>query len=56
MFERRSQLGNKRVTVAVTPNGLADAVFNYEGKKWFVLPEEVDMSMLEFLDNIEKPR
>ncbi|GFO26854.1 Jmjc domain-containing protein 7 [Plakobranchus ocellatus] len=42
----RSKLGEMPVTVAVTPNGYADAV--YDGK--FVMPEERVMPMSKFLD------
>ena len=38
------------MTVAVTPNGLADAV--YEGK--FVMPEERQMPFSDVLDVLEK--
>lgn len=42
----REKFGNKLITVAVTPNGLADAV--YEGH--FVMPHEEQMTLAEFLD------
>ena len=42
----REKLGSKEITVAVTPNGLADAIT--DGK--FVLPEERVMKMNDFLD------
>lgn len=47
----RKKLGNKEVSVAVTPNGLADAI--YESK--FVLPEERKMLFSDFLDIMESP-
>ena len=47
----RSRIGNASVTVAVTPNGLADAP---QGDQ-FVMPEERTMKMEEFLDIIENP-
>ncbi|XP_065571789.1 bifunctional peptidase and (3S)-lysyl hydroxylase JMJD7-like [Artemia franciscana] len=47
----RSVIGNKFVTVAVTPNGYADAI--REGQ--FVLPEERKIKFSDFLDIIENP-
>ncbi|KAH3859035.1 bifunctional peptidase and (3S)-lysyl hydroxylase Jmjd7-like [Dreissena polymorpha] len=47
----RDKIGTKEVTVAVTPNGYADAVT--DGK--FVLPEQRSMSMSAFLDIMENP-
>lgn len=38
------------ITVAVTPNGLADAV----DKNSFVLPEEREMTFTDFLDKVEE--
>lgn len=46
----RSKIGDQSVTVAVTPNGYADAV--YQDK--FVMPEERTMKFNSFLDIIEK--
>lgn len=46
----REKIGSKDVTVAVTPNGYADAV---SGGK-FVMPEERRMKFADFLDIIEK--
>uniref|UniRef100_A0A8C4X0Z9 Bifunctional peptidase and (3S)-lysyl hydroxylase JMJD7 n=1 Tax=Eptatretus burgeri TaxID=7764 RepID=A0A8C4X0Z9_EPTBU len=45
----REVLGNKEVTVAVTPNGYADAVF----EDHFVMPEERTMPFGRFLDIVE---
>ncbi|XP_038078293.1 bifunctional peptidase and (3S)-lysyl hydroxylase Jmjd7-like [Patiria miniata] len=45
----RDKIGDKTVTVAVTPNGLADAV--YQDK--FVMPEERLMPFRSFLDIVE---
>ena len=45
----RKKIGHKIVTVAVTPNGYADAVV---GDK-FVMPEERDMQFSKFLDILE---
>lgn len=46
----RDVIPEKKVTVAVTPNGYADAVC--EGK--FVMPEEREMKMKDFLDVLER--
>lgn len=48
----RDKIGEKKVTVAVTPNGYADAVL--EDK--FVMPEEREMQFSEFLDILEGKR
>ena len=45
----RDQLKDKVLTVAVTPNGYADAVCG----DYFVLPEEREMSFSSFLDIME---
>lgn len=47
----RDNVGSVNVTVAVTPNGYADAV--YQGK--FVMPEERKMSMNSFIDTMNNP-
>ena len=47
----RKKLGGKRISVAVTPNGMADAVYNNR----FVLPEERKIPFSEFLDIMESP-
>lgn len=47
----REKLGEKVISVAVTPNGLADAVT--ENK--FILPEERKISFSKFLDVMESP-
>ncbi len=44
------KIGDQAVTVAVTPNGMADAVF--EDK--FVMPEERQMKFSSFLDILEE--
>jgi hypothetical protein len=51
----RSYLGEKLVTVAVTPNGYADAIATDYGKlsEYFVTPEERVMPMSEFLNALE---
>ncbi|XP_002731421.1 bifunctional peptidase and (3S)-lysyl hydroxylase Jmjd7 [Saccoglossus kowalevskii] len=46
----RNKIGDKSVSVAVTPNGYADAI--YKGR--FVMPEERKMKFNTFLDIIEK--
>jgi len=45
------KLGDKEVTVAVTPNGYADA----PQEDFFVMPEERRMKMSEFIDILENP-
>lgn len=47
----REKLGSKQISVAVTPNGLADSVYNNR----FVLPDERQMYFSEFLDIMESP-
>ncbi|KAL8624051.1 hypothetical protein ACOMHN_019474 [Nucella lapillus] len=47
----RQVIGDEEVTVAVTPNGYADAV--YQGH--FVMPEERAMRVRHFLDVLESP-
>ncbi|XP_039255834.2 bifunctional peptidase and (3S)-lysyl hydroxylase Jmjd7-like [Styela clava] len=46
----RETMSEKMVTVAVTPNGYADAV---NGDR-FVMPEEMEMKFCDFLDSIEE--
>jgi len=48
----REQIGEKSVTVAVTPNGYADAPFG----KYFVLPEERLMLFKDMLNVMEAPK
>ncbi|CAG0887506.1 unnamed protein product [Cyprideis torosa] len=50
---RRSPLGEKDVTVAVTPSGYADAIDEPSGL--FMLPEERRMKLKEFLDILDHP-
>ncbi|XP_052741408.1 uncharacterized protein LOC112056946 [Bicyclus anynana] len=53
----RKTLGEKKVTVALTPNGLADGITqDLNGTEYFVMPQEVQMSMSEFLDMLEAKR
>lgn len=47
----RKKIGQREVTVAVTPNGYADAIT--DGK--FVMPEQRLMKMEQFLDKLEVP-
>lgn len=51
----KQTLGDKPVTVAVTPNGYADAIaFNEEEKReMFVLPEERTMSVSDLFAKLE---
>ena len=49
---RREKIGQKVVTVAVTPNGYADAVCGDR----FVMPEERKLPFSEFLDIIDGDR
>ncbi|XP_045762011.1 uncharacterized protein LOC123865177 [Maniola jurtina] len=47
-------LADKKVIVALTPNGLADGITqDAKGTEYFVMPQEVEMSMSEFLDTLE---
>ncbi|XP_028579498.2 bifunctional peptidase and (3S)-lysyl hydroxylase JMJD7 isoform X3 [Podarcis muralis] len=46
----REIMNSKLVSVAVTPNGYADAVY----QDWFVMPEERHMPFSAFLDIVEK--
>lgn len=51
----RKLLGEKLVTVAVTPNGYADgiALNKDDNQEYFVTPEEQTMTMNEFLDKLD---
>eukprot|EP00741_Cyanophora_paradoxa_P002535 tig00000076_g2459.t1 len=51
----RRVLGESEVTVAVTPNGRADAVTEYEGREYFAVPYERRMRFSEFVDVLESP-
>ena len=44
-------MGDTTVSVAVTPNGFADAVV---GGEWFVTPLELQVKFSEFVDLLEK--
>lgn len=52
----REAIPNKKVTVAVTPNGLADGITKKDDIDYFVMPHEEDMTMTEFLDALEAKR
>ena len=47
----RKRFGDKVLSVAVTPNGYADAI----NGNFFALPEERKMPFAKFLDIIEEP-
>uniref|UniRef100_A0A1B0D5L4 Bifunctional peptidase and (3S)-lysyl hydroxylase JMJD7 n=1 Tax=Phlebotomus papatasi TaxID=29031 RepID=A0A1B0D5L4_PHLPP len=51
----RSTIADKEVTVAVTPNGYADgiATAEHDKKEYFVMPEEQQMRMEDFLDKLD---
>nr|CAD7201188.1 unnamed protein product [Timema douglasi] len=53
----RKTLSDSKVTVAVTPNGYADAIATRSEQnadiEYFVMPEEREMNMSEFLDALE---
>lgn len=51
-FSTREKLGEKMVTVAVTPNGYADAVS--DDGKYFMLPEERQMKFSDFINAIDE--
>jgi len=48
----KRKVGNKAVSVSVTPSGYADAVANDK----FVLPEERKIMMKDFIDILNKPK
>ncbi|XP_068624929.1 bifunctional peptidase and (3S)-lysyl hydroxylase Jmjd7 [Battus philenor] len=53
----RENFSNKQVTVAMTPNGLADGITeDKNGVEHFVMPYEVEMLMREFLNILENKR
>jgi len=49
---------DKNITVAVTPNGLADGITKNEsnGRDYFVMPEEKLMTFNDFIDKLDNPR
>jgi hypothetical protein len=55
-FYNRNYLGEKLVTVSVTPNGYADAIatgIGEQSSEYFGSPEERVMPMSDFLDALE---
>ncbi|KAL0811911.1 hypothetical protein ABMA28_009324 [Loxostege sticticalis] len=50
------KIPDKKVTVALTPNGLADGITAHEGVDYFVMPHETEMTMAEFLECLEAKR
>lgn len=46
-------MGQKDVTVAITPNGYADGLAEKDGKEYFVMPLERQMAMNDFLDTLD---
>lgn len=51
-------MSEKLVNVAVTNNGYADGIArkSQDGKEYFVMPEEVSMTMGDFLDALDNKR
>ncbi|KAJ8970672.1 hypothetical protein NQ317_012354 [Molorchus minor] len=49
-------MSEKNVTVAITPNGFADGLNRINGEEFFVLPQETDMKMKEFLEFLGKKK
>lgn len=54
----RKLMPEKEVVVATTPNGYADgiALNNKDGKEYFVMPEDISMTMSDFLDSLDNKR
>lgn len=56
----RKMLGDKKVSVAVTPNGYADAIAkkddDIDKTEFFVMPEERLLTMSAFLDTLENTK
>ncbi|GLV45725.1 Jumonji domain containing 7 [Carabus blaptoides fortunei] len=52
----KQTIPDKVVTVAATPNGYADGILTKDGTDIFVMPEEIQMGMSEFLMNLQNPR
>ncbi|CAB3249703.1 unnamed protein product [Arctia plantaginis] len=53
----RHTIGHKTISVAVTPNGLADGISKDDkGDEYFVTPCEIDMTVNKFLDCLEQKR
>lgn len=49
----RTTLGDKEVTVAVTPNGYADGLAFKDDTEYFVMPAEEQMLMRDFIDQLD---
>eukprot|EP01133_Synstelium_polycarpum_P015875 gene15875-18867_t len=47
-------MGDAEISVAVTPDGLGDAIKEHKGKEYFVKPMEHKMSFGAFVDALEK--
>lgn len=57
LINDRNVIPDKEVTVAITPNGYADGLAkNDKDEMFFVMPEERDMLMSDFLDHLEHKR
>ncbi|XP_014476250.1 PREDICTED: jmjC domain-containing protein 7 isoform X2 [Dinoponera quadriceps] len=54
----RETFGDEEISVAVTPNGYADAIVKADNavEEFFVMPEERNLTMSKFLDGLEYPR
>lgn len=52
----RKTIPDKVVTVAATPNGYADGILTRDEEDIFVMPEEIQMSMNDFLMNLQNQR
>lgn len=54
----RKIFGDEQISVAVTPNGYADAIAKTDdvAEEYFVMPEERNLTMSEFFDRLENPR
>ena len=53
----RKVMPDKEVSVAVTPNGYADAIATDKfGNEYFVQPEERTIKISEFLDELDNPK
>ncbi|KAI5638386.1 cupin-like domain-containing protein [Phthorimaea operculella] len=51
----RETIPNKKVTVAITPNGLADGITKTDdGEECFAMPHEMEMTMSDFLNHLAK--
>lgn len=56
-FFFRETIPHKTVSVAITPNGLADGITkNEDGVEYFVMPFEMEMTISEFLDCLDEKR